>query len=70
MSTVTVRPRASIVDAERARTAVVELPQARLSHRPHTPRGLARTLASLRRPHEPERTIVVTLAPLAVASRR
>ncbi|MFP5341568.1 MAG: hypothetical protein ACLGIJ_01395 [Candidatus Limnocylindria bacterium] len=70
MSTVTIRPRASIVDADRARTAVVDLPLARVVHRPHTPSGLARTIASLRRSREPERTIVVTLSPVAAAARR
>lgn len=70
MSTVTIRPRASIVDADLARAAVVDLPLARVVHRPHTPRGLARTIASLRRSREPERTIIVTLSPLTASARR
>jgi hypothetical protein len=63
MSTVRIRPRSAIVDADRARSAVVGLPVVRQIHRPHTPRGLARTIASFRRPLMPERTIVVSLAP-------
>lgn len=64
MSTPRIRPRTAIADAERARTATIELPIVRQIHRPHTPRGLARTIASFRRPILPERTIVVTLPPV------
>ena len=63
-----IRPRTAIVDADLARTATVELPVVRQIHRPHTPRGLARTIASFRRPIMPERTIVVTLPPVFRAS--
>jgi hypothetical protein len=59
-----IRPRTAIADADLARTATVELPVVRQIHRPHTPRGLARTIASFRRPIMPERTIVVTLPPV------
>lgn len=69
MSTIRIRPRSSIVDADRARSATVELPVVRQIHRPHTPRGLARTLASFRRPLVPERTIVVTLPPVFPSAR-
>jgi hypothetical protein len=63
-----IRPRTSIADADLARSATVELPVVRQIHRPHTPRGLARTIASFRRPIMPERTIVVTLPPVFRAS--
>ncbi len=59
-----IRPRTAIADAGLARSAVVDLPIARHIQRPHTPRGLVRTLASFRRPIAPERTIVVTLSPV------
>ena len=59
-----IRPRTAIADADLARTATVELPVVRQIHRPHTPRGLARTISSFRRPIMPERTIVVTLPPV------
>jgi hypothetical protein len=68
MSAPRIRPRTAIADAELARTATVELPVVRQIHRPHTPRGLARTIASFRRPIMPERTIVVTLPPVFRAS--
>jgi|GEM_PF-5194045 len=63
-STPRIRPRAAIADADLARSATVELPVVRHIQRPHTPRGLARTIASFRRPLMPERTIVVTLPPV------
>lgn len=63
MSAPRIRPRTAIADAQLARTATVELPIVRQIHRPHTPRGLARTIASFRRPLVPERTIVVSLTP-------
>jgi hypothetical protein len=64
MSTPRIQPRTAIPDAELARTATVELPVVRQIHRPHTPRGLARTLSSFRRPIMPERTIVVSMPPV------
>lgn len=64
MSAPRIRPRTAIADAQLARTATVELPIVRQIHRPHTPRGLVRTIASFRRPLMPERTIVVTLPPV------
>lgn len=66
MSVTRIPPRSSIADAALARGATVDLPVARQIHRPHTPRGLVRTLASFRRPIEPERIIVMTLAPIVV----
>jgi hypothetical protein len=70
MSEVRIRPRSSIVDPELARAATVDLPAGPMELRPHTPKGLARALAALRRPVEPERTIVMTLAPMPARSRQ
>ena len=70
-----VRPRSGIADAELARAAVVDLPAAHVIHRPHTPTGMVRMLASLRQPLEPDRVILpLALVPVAatpqVARRR
>jgi hypothetical protein len=70
MSDVRIRPRSSIVDPELARAATVDLPAGIPELRPHTPKGLARAVAALRRPSEPERTIVMTLAPVSARSRQ
>jgi len=70
MSQVRIRPRSSIVDPELARAATVDLPAGPMELRPHTPKGLARALGALRRPVEPERTIVMTLAPMPARSRQ
>lgn len=69
MSDLRVRPRSSIVDPELARAATVDLPTSRL-HRPGTPEAVLRAVAALHRPTEPERPIVLTLAPVAVRSNR
>lgn len=70
MSSLRVRPRSSIADAELARAATVELP---VSHvpRPHTPQGLAASLNGLRHrgTTEPDRVIIMTLATVAVRRR-
>ena len=71
-----VRPRSGIADAELARAAVVDLPAAHVIQRPHTPTGLVRMVASLRRPLEPDRVILplalvpVTVSPSAGGRRR
>ena len=68
MSTMHIRPRTAIADAELARAARTDLPGSTPLPRPHTPRALARVIASLLRPLEPDRVIVMTLA--AVPARR
>jgi hypothetical protein len=70
MSVIRVRPRSSIADPELARAATVDLPVAFTYRRPHTPRALVQAVAAFRRPIEPERTIVMTLAPVPARSRR
>jgi hypothetical protein len=70
MSDVRIRPRSSIVDPELARAATVDLPVAIVVRRPHTPKALVQAIAAIRRPEEPERTIVMTLAPIAARSRQ
>lgn len=71
MSDVRIRPRSSIVDPELARAATVDLPVATLAdRRPHTPKSVVAAIAAFRRPVEPERTIVMTLAPATARPRR
>ena len=70
MSDVRIRPRSSIVDPELARAATVDLPAGTVERRPQTPKALVQALAAFRRPIEPERTIVMTLAPVAARSRQ
>lgn len=70
MSDIRIRARSSIADAERARAAVVDLPTVSALRRPHTPRTLLRAIASFRRTVEPERVIIMTLAPVRARSRR
>jgi hypothetical protein len=70
MSDVRIRPRSSIVDPELARAATVDLPVAFADRRPHTPKAIASAIAAFRRPEEPERTIVMTLAPIPARSQR
>jgi hypothetical protein len=70
MSDVRIRPRSSIVDPELARAATVDLPAGPVELRPRTPKAFAQALAALRRPVEPERTIVMTLAPIPARSRQ
>ncbi len=68
MTSIRIRPRSSIADPELARAAVVDLP-AGTSWRPPTPHALVKTIASFRRPVEPERVIVLRLVPV-LARRR
>jgi hypothetical protein len=70
MPEVRIRPRSSIVDPELARAATVDLPVAFTGPRPQTPKALVEAIAAFRRPAEPERTIVMTLAPVAARLRR
>ena len=70
MSDIRIRARSSIADPELARAAVVDLPTAFMAPHPHTPRALVRAIAALRRPDEPERVIVLNLAPVPVRARR
>ena len=70
MSHVRIRPRSSIVDPELARAATVDLPETVIERRPQTPKALVQAIAALRRPAEPERTIVMTLAPVSARSRQ
>ena len=64
-----VRPRSGIADAELARAATVDLPAAHVIYRPHTPTGLVRMVASLRRPLEPDRVILpLALVPATVTA--
>ena len=70
MPDVRIRPRSSIVDPELARAAIVDLPAAITDRRPHTPKALVAAVAAFRKPVEPERTIVMTLAPVTARSRR
>ena len=73
MSDIRIRARSSIADPELARAAVVDLPTSFVAPHPHTPRVVARALvaiATLRRPDEPERVIVLNLAPVPVRARR
>lgn len=74
MSEIRIRPRSSIVDPDRARAAVVDLPTAaRTLRRPLSGQDLTEALAAvaaLRRPSEPERVIVLSLAPVPVRARR
>jgi hypothetical protein len=70
MPEVRIRPRSSIVDPELARAATVDLPTAFMGPRPQTPKALVEAIAAFRRPAEPERTIVMTLAPVGARTRR
>lgn len=69
MSEIRIRPRTSIVDPALARSAVVDLPASAMSLRPRSPRGLIQAVAAIRRPVEPERVIVMRLAPVPARSR-
>jgi hypothetical protein len=77
MSVYRVRPRSCIADPELARMATVDLPVGFSYHRPETPQALIQlavravaALPTLRGPIEPERTIVMTLAPVPARSQR
>jgi len=69
MSSVRIRPRSAIADPELARVATIDLPPASTRRRPTAPPSVARVIASLRRPAEPERVIVLTLVPVAARRR-
>jgi hypothetical protein len=70
MSDIRIRARSCIADPELARAATVDLPTSVTSRRPEIPRALVEALATLRRPHEPERVIVLSLAAVPVRARR
>jgi hypothetical protein len=70
MPEVRIRPRSSIVDPELARAATVDLPVVFTYRRPQTPKALVEAIGAFRRPVEPERTIVMTLAPATARPRR
>jgi len=81
MSAIRVRPRSAIHDPELARMATVDLPMAPghwlTTHAPHprSPRafvkavGSVAALAALDRPMQPDRVIVMTLAPAPARNR-
>jgi hypothetical protein len=70
MSAFRIRPRSAIADADLARVATVDLPgEADATPRLRRPSALVRQLAALRRPIEPERVIVMTLAPARARQR-
>jgi hypothetical protein len=65
-----IRPRSAIADPDLARVATVDLPtEAGIGPRLTRPSVLVKHLAALRRPIEPDRVIVMTLAQ-ATARRR
>jgi hypothetical protein len=70
MPDVRIRPRSSIVDPELARAATVDLPVVFTYRRPQTPKALVEAIGAFRRPVEPERTIVMTLAPATARPHR
>jgi hypothetical protein len=69
MTSIRIRPRSSIADPELARAAVVDLPTAATARHPRSATALVKAVASFRRPSEPERVIVLRLAPV-LARRR
>jgi len=69
MHPIRIRPRSSIADPELARTAVVDLPAAPEPRRLRAPGAIIEAIASFRREVEPERVIVLTLAPVAARPR-
>jgi hypothetical protein len=71
MTPIRIRPRSSIADPELARAAVVDLPAAPSRRRMHKAVAFLTTVASFRRASElePERMIVLTLAPVAARQR-
>ncbi len=70
MSAYLVRPRSCIADPELARAAVVDLPAPFKYPRPEPREAIAKALAAWRGSIEPERMIVMTLAPVPARSRR
>ena len=71
MTPIRIRPRSSIADPELARAAVVDLPAASARRRLHAPLLILEAIASFRRTaeQEPERVIVLTLAPVVARNR-
>ncbi len=71
MTSIRIRPRSCIADAELARSAEVDLPTAPARRRLHAPLAFIQAKASFRRAaaHEPERVIVLTLAPVPARQR-
>ena len=69
MSTVRIRPRSAIADADLARHAVVDLPKTFAVHRPHLPVAVTRAVDAIRGPIEPERVIVMPLVPVPAEIR-
>ena len=71
MTPIRIRPRSSIADPELARAAVVDLPAAPSRRRLDTALAYLKAAASFRRAPElePERMIVLTLAPVAARQR-
>ena len=69
MTSIRIRPRSSIADPELARAAVVDLPTAAAARRPRSATALVKAIATFRRPIEPERVIILRLAPV-LARRR
>jgi hypothetical protein len=70
MSEYLVRPRSSIADPELARLATLDLPAPFRYPRPEPREAIAKALAAWRGSIEPERMIVMTLAPVPARSRR
>jgi hypothetical protein len=65
-----IRPRSAIADPDLARAATLELPEGpRWRFQPPPPRELMETIQKLRQPVEPERVIVMTLAPVPARRR-
>ena len=70
MSSVRIRPRSAFVDPALARETLADLPASAPTRRLQTPRSFVRAIASLRRPIEPERVIVLKLATASARGRR
>ncbi len=71
MTPIRIRPRSSIADPELARAAVVDLPTAPTRPRFHAPLAFIQAKATFLRATElePERVIVLTLAPVPARQR-
>lgn len=70
MSALRIRPRSAIADPDLARVATVDLPgDPESTPRLGRPSALVGKLTAFRRPIEPERVIVMTLAPARARHR-
>lgn len=69
MRTLRIRPRSAIADPELAREATLELPGTAPTRRSRAQGVVARSLASLRGPTEPDQVIVLTLIPVHARRR-